>query len=82
LYAITRPLITKTDSGKDTINGALLLGYASAAALSYTYYPSVNQNFRDTASTFGGSIGGAALGFVVSEFSSDVLQSLHLKKRS
>jgi hypothetical protein len=82
LYAITRPLITKTDSGKDTINSALLLGYASAAALSYTYYPSVNQNFRDTASTFGGSIGGAALGFVVSEFSSDVLQSLHLKKRS
>lgn len=79
LYAITRPLITRTDSGTQTINGALLLGYAGAAALTPAYYPSINRNFHDTASTFGGSIGGAALGFFVSEFSDDVLRAVHLK---
>ncbi len=81
-YAITRPLITRTDAGHSTINGGLLLGYASAAALSYTYYPQSNRNFHDTAATFGGSIGGAAIGFFVDEFSSDVLTALHLKAQA
>lgn len=80
LYAATRPLITRTDSGRTTVNGALLLGYASSAALSYTYYPPINQNAHDVLSTFGGSIGGAALGFGVSEFSSQLLEAIHLKK--
>ncbi|HLI77175.1 MAG TPA: hypothetical protein VKV02_09535 [Acidobacteriaceae bacterium] len=79
VYAVTRPLITRTDSGKTTVNGSLLLGYAAAAALTPAYYPQSNRNFHDTASTFGGSIGGAALGFFVDEFSSDVLIALHLK---
>jgi hypothetical protein len=80
MYAVTRPLITRTDSGHRTINGALLLGYAASSALTYSYYPQINQNFKDTASTFGGAIGGAALGFFVSEFSSQALVMLHLKK--
>jgi hypothetical protein len=77
LYSITRPLVTRTDSGHSSVNGALLLGYAASSALSYTYYPQINKNFRDTASTFGGAIGGAAVGFFVTEFASDVLQKLH-----
>ena len=79
VYSITRPLITRTDSGTETVNAALLLGYAGSSALSYAYYPKINQNFHDTASTFGGAVGGAALGFFVEEFSDDVLQALHLK---
>lgn len=79
LYAATRPLITRTDHGRRTINGALLLGYAASAALTPAYYPSSNRNFHDVASTYGGSIGGAALGFFVSEFSGDVLRALHLR---
>jgi hypothetical protein len=81
LYAVTRPLITRTDSGHSNVNGALLLGYAASSALTYTYYPQINRNFHDTASTFGGAIGGAALGFFVSEFSADVLQKLHIAKK-
>jgi hypothetical protein len=80
LYAITRPIITRTDSGRDTVNGAELLGYGSASALSYTYYPKINQNFHDTAATFGGSLLGSALGDLVSEFSGQFLQAIHLKK--
>ena len=81
LYAITLPLITRTDSGRAAPNGALLLGYAGASALSYSYYPRSNRNFHDTAATFGGGIGGAALGFAVTEFASPLLQKLHLAPR-
>ncbi len=80
LYAITRPLITRSDNGSETVNGSLLLGYAAAAAITPAYYPSINRNFHDTAATFGGSIGGAAIGFFVSEFSTDVLQAFHLRR--
>ena len=78
LYAITRPLITRKDNGDSTVNGALLLGYAASAAITPAYYPQSNRNFHDVASVYGSSIGGAALGFFVSEFSEDVLRSLHL----
>jgi hypothetical protein len=81
LYAATRPLITRTDSGHSTVNGALLIGYAFAAALSYAYYPKNNQDFHDVASTYGGSIGGAALGDLVSEFADDILQAVHIEKK-
>jgi hypothetical protein len=81
LYSITRPIITRTDSGKSTINASLLIGYAGASALTYTYYPPVNQNFKDMAETFGGGVGGSALGYFVTEFADDVLQALHLEKK-
>jgi len=79
-YAITRPLVTRTDSGRVTLNGAGLLGSASASALSYTYYPAINQNFHDTVATFGGSLAGSALGDVVKEFAGQFLEAIHLKK--
>jgi hypothetical protein len=81
LYAATRPIITRSDSGKSTLNAALLVGYAGASALSYTYYPAINQNFKDTAATFGGGLAGAAIGDFVSEFADQVLQALHLEKK-
>lgn len=80
-YAATRPIITRTDSGRSTLNGAVLIGYAAGSALSYTYYPEINKNFKDTASTFGGSLAGAAIGDFVNEFLDDVLQAFHLEKK-
>jgi hypothetical protein len=80
LYAVTRVLVSKTDSGRNTINAPLLLGYAASTALSTAYYPQVNRNFRDAASEYGGSLGGAALGFFVSEFSGQFLRAIHMKK--
>lgn len=81
IYAVTRPIITRTESGKNTVNASLLIGYAGASALSYTYYPTINQNFKDTAATFGGALAGAAVGDFVNEFLDDVLQTLHLEKK-
>jgi hypothetical protein len=80
VYSGTRVLITKTDGGHTTPNLALLAGNAAGAALTVTYYPPKNTSFTEVASTFGGSLGGSALGFVVTEFLSDALQAVHLKK--
>jgi hypothetical protein len=81
LYAATRPIITRTDSGHSSINAAILVGYAGASATTYAYYPQINRNFKDTAATFGGGLGGAAIGDVVSEFADGFLQAIHLEKR-
>lgn len=81
IYAATRPLITRTDSGKPTINLALLSGNLAGAILSNAYYPPNNHGVSETVKIFGSSIGGSALGFGVSEFLSDALEIVHLKKR-
>lgn len=77
LYAISRPLVTRKDNGRSTVNGALLLGYASASILNNAYYPSINRNVHDTIASFGGSVGGAALGFAIGEFTSGFWHRIH-----
>jgi hypothetical protein len=78
LYALTRPVVTRTDSGRRTINGAQLLGYASATALNNAFYPSINRNLRDNAESFGGSMGGSALSFLLVEFTASMWHALHI----
>jgi hypothetical protein len=78
LYAVTRPVITRTDSGRQTINGAELLGYAAATALNNAYYPSSNRNVRDNAEAYASSIGGSALSFLLVEFTASMWHVLHL----
>lgn len=80
VYAATRVFITRTDDGQRTPNYSLLLGQASGAALTATYYPARNTGFGGVSKTFAASLGGAALGFVVDEFLDDGLRAVHLKK--
>jgi hypothetical protein len=79
-YAATRTIITKSDDGRSQPNFSLLSGHLAGAALTNTYYPSINRGFKETAETFGNSIGGSAVGFAVTEFLDDVLQFAHLQK--
>ena len=81
VYAGTRAIITRTDSGHSTPNFALFAGNAAGSALTIPYYPAQNTTFGEVAETFGGSIGGSALGFVVDEFIVDALIDLHIKKK-
>jgi hypothetical protein len=80
VYAGTRVIITRMDSGSTAPNFSMLAGDAAGAVLTNTYYPQLNHGFTQNALTMGSSLGGSALGFLVNEFSGDVLQFLHLKK--
>jgi hypothetical protein len=81
VYAGTRSIITRTDSGHATPNFARLAGDAAASALTIPYYPAQNTSFSAVASTFGGSLGGSALSFVFDEFIVDALVDLKLRKK-
>jgi hypothetical protein len=81
VYAATRSIITRTDSGRATPNFSLFTGNAAGSALTTTYYPNKNTGFKEVAQTFGGSIGGSSIGFVVDEFIIDALVDLHIKKK-
>jgi hypothetical protein len=80
-YAGTRVIITRTDSGRKTPNFSLIAGNLAGSALTIPYYPALNTSFKEVMITFGGSIGGSALGYVVDEFIVDALVDLHLKKK-
>jgi hypothetical protein len=80
IYAGTRAIITRADDGHTTPNYSLISGRVVGAALSNAYYPQANRGFGQTAQTFGTSMGGAAVGFVVTEFLKDALDFLHLQR--
>ena len=79
MYAGTRGLVTRTDGGHTTLNLSNIGGNLAGSAMTNLYYPQLNRGLSQTMQTFGGSVGGSALGFVVSEFLSDTLEALHLK---
>jgi hypothetical protein len=80
IYAGTRTLITRKDDGSARPNYSLLAGNLAGATLTNAYYPPLNHGFNQTAKIFGTSIGGSAIGFVVTEFLDDALDFAHLKK--
>jgi hypothetical protein len=80
VYAASRSLITKTDSGHASVNFSLFAGNLLGSALTNAYYPERNRGFGQTMQTFGTSIGGSAFGFVVTEFLNETLVAAHLKK--
>lgn len=79
VYAASRVLVTRTDSGHNTLNAPLLLGYAAASGANFAYYPKRDRNFGDAAVGYAGSLGGGVLGFEISEFLPDVLRIAHLR---
>jgi hypothetical protein len=78
-YAATRAIITRADDGHATPNYSLISGRVFGAALTNAYYPDQNRNFSQTAQTFGTSMAGGAIGFVVTEFLDEALEITHLK---
>ena len=79
-YAATRVVITRTDDGGERLNAPLLLGYLGAAALTQAYYPAPSRGAGIVFKTYGGSLGGVALGFGYHEFLGDALRIAHLKR--
>jgi hypothetical protein len=73
LYAVTRPLITRSDSKGTVPNTALLAGDLGSIALTNAYYPQRNRGFSQTGKSFGLSLGAIALGDAFQEFKLDAL---------
>lgn len=71
-YAITRLVVTKTDSGKSRFNTSEILGNGMAAGVSDLYYPSQERTFTKTAENWGTEIAADGIANVVKEFWPDV----------
>jgi hypothetical protein len=68
VYALSRPLITRADSGEAQFNVSNILGKFAASGLANAYYPPGNQGWGATASRVGAGIGYQSLGNLGVEF--------------
>jgi hypothetical protein len=67
-YAISRSLITRTDSGGTTFNWSNVGGMAMSAALSNAYYPAASRTAGAAAVNLGTSIAGSGFVQLLPEF--------------
>jgi hypothetical protein len=75
-YALSRAVITRSDSGAEVFNISEIFGSGSSAGLSNLYYPSRERSFSSTASQWGIDIGIDAASFVFREFWPDINHSV------
>lgn len=68
VYAVSRALITRTDSGEATFNFANVTGCAMSAALSNAYYPDRSRTPSVAVVNWTTSIAGAGLSNLLPEF--------------
>jgi hypothetical protein len=71
-YAISRAVVTRTDSGARTFNSANVVGCAMSAGLSNAYYPPVSRTAAVAAVNWGTNIAGAGLTNLMPEFGPDI----------
>lgn len=67
-YALSRVVLTKTDSGLTTFNWSEVVGNGFEAGLSNAYYPREERGVRQTAINWGAQIESAALNNIAKEF--------------
>ena len=67
-YALSRAVVTRADSGRDTFNISEVVGAGVSSGLSSLYYPTRERSFGNTASEWGIDVGIDAASFVVKEF--------------
>jgi hypothetical protein len=75
-YAMTRVLITKTDSGGDRFNNSEIVGNLMAAGLGNLYYPPRNRTVGDTLEKFGIGVVSDAAFNVLREFWPDMKRKI------
>jgi hypothetical protein len=81
-YAVSRILITRTDSGKSQFNYSEVFGSAMSASIStYSYHPHEDRTLRNTASVWGSEIGYDTLTIFVREFWPDIRRKIRKDKQ-
>jgi len=71
-YALSRAVITRSDSANEVFNLSEVIGSGAAAGLSSLYYPSRERSFANTGTEWGLDIGIDAASFVAKEFWPDI----------
>ena len=71
-YAVSRTVITKTDSGGSSFNWSEVVGNALEAGLSNAYYPPQERGARQTARDWGQQMESALLNNIAKEFWPDI----------
>jgi hypothetical protein len=80
-YALSRLLITRTDSGHNTFNVGEIGGSFAAAAIStYSYHPEADKTLSNTATVWGAQVGYDAIRIVLNEFWPDIRRKFHKDK--
>jgi hypothetical protein len=80
-YAMSRIVVTRTDSGHQQFNFSEVVGSAASAAIStYSYHPSDDRTLSNTASVWGTQVGYDTITIVVKEFWPDIRRKLSKKK--
>jgi hypothetical protein len=80
-YALSRLLITRTDSGHNTFNYGEIGGSFAAAAIStYSYHPEADKTLSNTTSVWGTQVGYDAIRIVLNEFWPDIRRKFHKDK--
>jgi len=67
-YALSRAVITRSDSGRETFNLSEVVGAGGAAGFSSLYYPTRERSFGNTGQQWGLDVGIDAASFVAREF--------------
>jgi hypothetical protein len=81
-YAISRIVVTRSDSGRTQFNASQIFGSAVAAGISnYTYHPRDERNLGNTASVWGTQIGLDTFTQGVKEFWPDIHRRFSRKRQ-
>jgi len=75
-YSLSRAVITRTDSGKETFNFSEVVGAGASSGISSLYYPSRERSLGNTGTEWGIDIGIDAASFVAKEFWPDINRHL------
>lgn len=77
-YAVSRIIVTRTDSGNHTFNISEIGGSAASAFIStYSYHPSEDRNVSNTMSVWGTQVGYDTMTLVIKEFWPDIRRKIH-----
>lgn len=96
VYAVSRTVITRSDSGRHVFNASEIFGSAVSSAIStYSYHPhpgyhplegenvpyiASDRTLRNTASVWGSQVGYDAITFAIKEFWPDLRRKMHKQR--
>jgi len=80
-YAVTRIVVTRSDSGHTQFNASEVVGSAISSAIStYSYHPRDDRNLSNTAGVWGSQIGYDTFTIAIKEFWPDIRRKLGKKR--